>query len=430
MQRTAEDRRWVASPENAPARTGFVVSDLMALVLLLLAVVGALLDRTLLALVGALVLAVVLIARAWTRIALEGVRYTLSVTPARVFEGDPVTLTLSLENHKRFPVSRVKIRERLPPGLALIGGGDTGTRLFGATVFDAVTGLAPRERVRLKYRLEAQRRGHKVFGPARIEAGDPFGFYSASCEITRSAVDLIVYPKLAAAPTLMPLLARPMGEVIASRRTLDDPNLPASVREYRAGDPMGAIDWKVTARRGRPHVRVNDASLSGNVVLMLECDTRGEDAWEESPELLERGVRIAASLAAELISRRHSVGLLANGVPPGDLARIAVTPAAGPKQLGRILEALARVQSLIVKPLPVLAAENTARLLPFGASVICITGIDDPHTPKMLAGLASRGHPALLLNISVPQSRAGADIRVTRYGGPGRRRALAPGGSG
>lgn len=427
MAEPARNREGTALQEEAPTRTGFVVSDLMALVLLLLAIVGALLDRTLLALVGALVLAIVLVARAWTRIVLEGVRYTLRATPARVFEGDELTLTLSIENRKRLPVPQIKIRERLPPGLVLVGKEESAVRTLGATVFDAVTGLAPSERVRLNYRIEARRRGHYLFGPARIEAGDPFGFYTSCYGVTRTAADLIVYPKLGAPPPLMPLLARPMGDMIASLRMFDDPNLPATVREYRPGDPMRAIDWKVTARRGSPHVRINDASLSGTLVILLECDTRDLDPWKGSPAMLECCVQTAASLAAELVDRRHSVGLLANGVPAGDRARVAVPPAAGPQQLGLILEALARVQSIVIKSLPLLVTENAGRILPFGASVICVTGIEHVLMTDMLAGLAARGHPGLLLKVGDTRNTASANVRITSFRGAARRRASAGG---
>jgi uncharacterized protein (DUF58 family) len=422
------DRGGRAPAEKSPARTGFVVSDLMALVLLLLAVLGALLDRALLSLVGALVLAVVLFARMWTRVVLEGVRYSLAVTPARVFEGDEVTLTLTIENRKRLPVSRIRVRERLPPGLVLIGGEDSASRTFGATLFDAITSLAPNERVRLGYRLRTLRRGHYVFGPARIEAGDPFGFYTASHAVMRSVANLVVYPKLTAPPPVVPLLARPMGDVAASMRTLDDPNLPATVREYRAGDPVRAIDWKVTARRGSPHVRVNDTSLSGAVIILLECDTRSGDAGEGSQAMLETCVRTAASLAGELVSRRHSVGLLANGVPPGDRARVAVAPGAGTQQLGVILEALARVQSIVVKPLSALVAENAGRLLPFGASVLCVAGAGAGQSGELLAGMASRGHPAVLVEIADAGDPAGENIRLSRYARRGTQRSAAGGG--
>ncbi len=427
MPDSTADSDWITRPDTKPERSGFVVSDLMAVILLLLALAGALMDRSLLSLVGAVVLAAVLVARASARLALEGVRYSVSVTPARAFEGDELELTLCIENHKRLPVSRIRIRERLPPGVVLIDREDSASAAFGATVFEAVTAVAPSERVRLGYRLRALRRGHYLFGPARIEAGDPFGFYTSSQAVTRSTVKLIVYPALTARPPLMPLLAHPLGDVVASMRAFQDPNLPAMVREYRPGDPSRAIDWKVTARRGSPHVRVHDASLCGAVAILLECDTRMTIAAERSTAMLECCVRIAASLAAELVGRRHSVGLLANGVPPGERARLAVPPGAGPRQLVVILEALARVQPIVVKSLAQLAAENAARVLPFGASVICVSGIDCAQTSSMLAGWSLRGHPALLLRVVDPESPAGPNLRVTNYPGLGRLRAAAAG---
>ncbi|HEY5700924.1 MAG TPA: DUF58 domain-containing protein [Gammaproteobacteria bacterium] len=409
-------------------RSGFVVSDFMALVLLLLAVLGALLDRTLLSLVGALVLAVVLFARIWTRVVLEGVHYSLSVAPDRVFVGDQITLMLSIENRKRLPVSRIRVCERLPAGLVLIGDEDSARRTFGATLFDAVTSLAPNERVRIGYRLRALRRGHYHFGPARIEAGDPFGFYTASHAVMRPLANLVVYPKLVAPPPLIPLIARPMGDVAASRWQFDDRSLPSSVREYRAGDPVRTIDWKVTARRGKTHVRTHDPSLSGTIVLLLECDTRTESTQQGSPVMLERCVTAAASLASELVSRRYSVGLLANGVPPGDRARLVVPPGAGARQLGVILESLARVQPIVVRPLPILLDEHARRLLPFGASVICVTGAGSPEISTMLNELASRSHPALLAVLVDSSDPACVDVRVTRYRGFQSQRTMAAAG--
>ena len=399
------------------ARSGFVVSDLMALVLLLLAVLGALLDRTLLSLVGALVLAVVLFARMFTRVVLEGVHYSLTATPARVFEGDPLTLTLTIENRKRLPVSKIRVRERLPPGLVLIGREESARRTFGATLFDAVTGLGPNERVRLVYRLRALKRGHYLFGPARIEAGDPFGFYTSTHAVLRPLADLVVYPKLVTTAHIEPPLARPAGNVVARLRSVEDPNLPATARQYRPGDPVRAIDWKLTAKRDALFVRTYDASLAGVVTVLLDCDARRRGAREASPAMLEACVRTAASIACQLEADRVSFGLLANGVPPGDRARLAVPPAAGTSQLRTVLEALARVQPVVVKPLSRLLVENAPRLLPYGASVICVAAAGAPGVPDTMAVLRRLGVPVLTVEVVDQEAPAVESIRVTRHPG-------------
>ncbi len=382
------------------ARSGFVVSDAMAMVLVLLAVGGVVADRPLAAALGAVVLMLVLAARVWTRVALTGVDYALCIAPERAVEGDTVTLTLTLANAKPLPVAWLRVREHVPAGLELTHVQDTARGAFGATLLVATTGLGPRERVRLTYRLRATRRGHYVIGPGRVGSGDPFGFYEAERVVVRATGSLVVYPRIPALPCPLPPLARPLGDAAARRRTLDDPTRPVTVREHRAGDAARQVDWKVTARRGVPWVRVNEASVAGAVVLLLECDMRTRGVWDEAPELLEASVRIAAALARDLLARGHAVGLVANGVPPGDRSRVAVAPAAGPAQLAVILDALARVQSIVVKTLPELAAEHAGRVLPFGATVVCIAAVLREETARLLAARARRGARALLVRVS------------------------------
>jgi uncharacterized protein (DUF58 family) len=401
-----------AAPATPPA--GFVVSDLVSLALVVLAVTGAVTDRPVLAALGAVVLVIAVCARIWTREALRQVGYSCELSTPRAVAGDTVTLTVTLENHKRLPVPWLRVREAIPPGLVMSGTDAAARGVLGTTWLEATTLLGPWQRVRLRYRLEAGRRGHYLIGPARLRAGDPFGFYESERFAHARFASLTVYPSIPELPSLAAVLARPVGEVRVRARIGDDPTLPVTVREYRAGDAAGAIDWKATARRGAPWVRVNDASVDGALILALECDTRLRGPWDDSPQLLEKVVATAAAVAKDLLARGHTVGLVANGVPPGDQARVAVAPGAGRGQLMLVLDALARVQSLVVKPLPALVNEHAARVLPFGATLVCIAGVLRPDTAQMLATRAASGTSAVLVYLGDDEPEPVPGVRRVR----------------
>lgn len=378
--------------------SGFIVSDATAILLVLLALAGIALNRPLLSALGAVVLVLTLVARIWTRLSLNDVSYRCETSLARVVEGDDLELTLTLENRKPLPVPWVCIHEPIPDGLELVDAVPTQRTAFGSTLLVTTTSLGSNQRVRIRFRLRARRRGHYVLGPGRLTSGDPFGFYESDRVVLRTVTHLLVYPRIVAAPDLLLPLARPIGDRIARSRLTADRTLPVTAREFGAGDSLRDVDWKLTAKRDAPWVRVNDDSVDGSVVLLLECETRTHGVWSESPDLLETAIRTVAALANELLQRGHAVGLITNGVPPGDQARSAVAPACGAEQLTRLMDALARVQLTVVKPLSEIVERHASRALPYGATVVGVASVVNADLVGVLRARRSHGTRVLLIN--------------------------------
>jgi uncharacterized protein (DUF58 family) len=387
------------TPSADVTPSGFVVSDLMMLLLMILASVGVFQERAVLATFGALVLVVALLSRVWARLALRQVHYSCETSTSRALEGDNLWLILTLENRKPVPVPWVLVREQIPVGLQLVDGQPSSLGLFRTSSLATTTSIGAYQRVRLRFRIKALRRGHYVLGPGRLTSGDPFGFYGSERIVARAMHTVIVYPSMWPLPQGGIELARPIGDALARARSVDDPTLPVAVREYTCGDSMRAMDWKVTARRGAPWVRVNASSVAGAVVLLLECETRERDVWDDSPQMLDRLVHTAASLARDLLARGHAVGLIANGVPPGDNARVALAPAAGRGQLNVLLDALARVQSIVIKSLPQLVREHASKAMPFGATVVGVSAVSSDAMLILLAERRAKGVSAVHIHV-------------------------------
>jgi len=103
---------------------------------------------------------------------------------------------------------------------------------------------------------------------------------------------------------------------VVKRRLMEDPTRLAGVREYRTGDPLRRIHWKATARTGRLHSRIYEASTLIGANLILDF---GRAAWGDDPDRPELAITTAASIAAHLSDRRQQVGLVTNGGDASDV---------------------------------------------------------------------------------------------------------------
>jgi len=83
----------------------------------------------------------------------------------------------------------------------------------------------------------------------------------------------------------------------------------AEVREYAPGDDVRSIDWNVTARTGRPHVRRYQDERELTVV--LACDMSGSQFFGTGAKLKKDvAAEIAALMAFAALRSNDKVGLL------------------------------------------------------------------------------------------------------------------------
>jgi uncharacterized protein (DUF58 family) len=104
----------------------------------------------------------------------------------------------------------------------------------------------------------------------------------------------------------------------------------ADFREYQAGDDVGRIDWNVTARVGRPWVRLYAEETGFSVVVLADVSRSTHSSLSE----------IAARILSASAWSGHRTGLLLFT----DRVRKYVPPASGPQHLARLIRELNRVQ--------------------------------------------------------------------------------------
>ncbi|MBT7757493.1 MAG: DUF58 domain-containing protein, partial [Rhodospirillaceae bacterium] len=380
-------------------RSGAVVSDLIVIILIVVAIVGAATGKMFVTALCGLILVLAAVSRLWSRLALVDVDYQCLPSSERLLVGEMFELTLVIENRKPLPLPWLNISETLPEGLALVDRAPTVRpsmqpsmqgRPVGKDISDS-TGFGPYQRVKFHHYLQALQRGIYGLGPTRITSGDIFGFYQARLDTPKRRPSIIVYPRWVPLPEFDLRSNRPIGDSWSPSRLTDDPTRPAGLREYRPGDPAARIDWKATARRDEVFIRTYDASVVQRVVILLECDTSIQ-RWRIHPQVLEAAVTGATSVAVRCLELGYSVGLVSNGNMASTLAPPLVAPGAGPDQLSALMTTLAGANPFTTGAIEKLVVAYGAEALPHGATVVYISGAVRPATAAFVADLGQRGH--------------------------------------
>lgn len=190
----------------------------------------------------------------------------------------------------------------------------------------------------------------------------------------------------------------------------------AELREYQPGDEVRTIDWKVTARMRRPHVRryVEERELSVLVIL----DVSGS-AWFGTTGQLKG--QLAAELAAALVltaaRQNDRVGVLAVTDrlelvrPPRKGRRHALATArdvlawsAGPVESRR---------STLLMP----AADACAAALPQRGVIFVVSDFDAPDAERTIRRLALK-HDVIAVPVEDPAEFELPDVGVARLADP------------
>jgi uncharacterized protein (DUF58 family) len=245
--------------------------------------------------------------------------------------------------------------------------------------------------------LPCRQRGFFTLGPARIRSGDLFGLFEREWTSPRTE-HLIVYPRVQSMQEWGLPPKNPLGDARSRLRLFDDPTRPRGVRDYHPEDAPKHIHWRATARRGELQVKVYDPTISYEWVLFVNVATFRE-AWQGvNPELLERLISLAASIAYYGAEHKYAVGLVANGSWPESDQRLKIMPSRDPDQLRHILEALAAVTYFSTTKIETLLRNESSRLA-WGATLAVITGVVDQELLAEMLRLSQVGRRMALISL-------------------------------
>ena len=369
MLRTFREKR--ARDLRAPD----VIGELFMLLMLVVIGIGAGTGSALVVALGTTAFVISAGGTLWSKLSLAEVIYDAEPSDSHAFVGDEIELVLTLENRKPLPIPWIQLIEFLPVGLMPLSERGVKRRAYaGGSEIVETTSLAGYERIRFRHQIKAHHRGHYSIGPTEMRSGDLFGLFGSVRRDSRSPHGITVYPHIVPLDGWELPAAKPMGDTLNRNTLLDDPSRPRSIRDYRPGDPLKRIDWKLSAKRDELTVRTYDQSVSNDVVVMLESRTV-DYAWHGYRyDVLESAITGAASIAVRCADLGYRVGLVANGVRPTRGVMAVVPTGDGPHHVRAILEALAFVQPLSFTPLEGLATERGTQAISSGSTIILVAG--------------------------------------------------------
>ena len=284
-------------------------------------------------------IAAVLFARLWTRLAGRPVTVRRRLPQAERYEGDDVQVRLEVELENAIAPATFVVRERI----SKLGEHETQLPARGGKA----------------YVLDALARGRYAFEETSVAIEDPFGLDRVEQTVAAPGA-FLVYPRLVELDRLFSeaghlgrdgrhlLLRRPAGFDLHS------------VREYERGESLRKVHWRSTAKRAQLMVKELEDSPRDEVAVVLDADPTAVvgDSFEVQ-------VRAAGSLLLAHANRGRRAVLVVNTLrreqqrvhsPAGDKREAldllaAVEPQSGPPLASLLADeagAAARAEELAV----------------------------------------------------------------------------------
>jgi uncharacterized protein (DUF58 family) len=277
------------------------------------------------------------------------------------FFGEKVKIHLDVQNKGWLPVPWLELRENLPVALA------------GPHSFQTVTHLGPRADMQFEYSVLAQKRGYYPIGPLSLSTGDILGL-SNSLHGKKEAEALVVYPRIIPFASMEIPSLSPQGELRHRLPLFEDPTRVFGKRAYVAGDSLRRIDWKSSASTGRLQVKLFEPSIALETFVVLNLNA-GDYYYRSRIDATELAIVIAASISNWIVGKKQMVGMLVNGHDPLTTGGVPqpLPPRKGKRHLMRLLETLARVETIDDAPLVPLLQQQRYQLA-WGTTLIVVTG--------------------------------------------------------
>jgi uncharacterized protein (DUF58 family) len=299
------------------------------------------------------------------------------VTPQRAFEGDPITVQMTVKAETAVPPT--ELWHLLPPEAACVAGSN---RL--------VFTLHPGEERTLQHSVVFAQRGKYTLGRLYGRVHPATDLQPLLLESQQDQV-CSVYPRIAPLPRHLPPLHTYVSFGHYVSRSAGEGLEFAGVRQYTSGDRLRRVHWRTSLARQQLYVNDYYCERNADVVILLDTLV---SVGTERVNTLDVAVRAAASLAAHYLYYKDRVGLINYGG-----VCTWVPPAVGQLQFYRLLDALLETRthfSYLTKDIALIPP----RVMPPGALIFVLTPLLDARLETALHDLLARAFQLVLVVLS------------------------------
>lgn len=251
--------------------------------------------------IGFALLCLVAIAVGVVRFGRHEIRVERRLSPERALSGQPVTVTLRVQNEGSGHAPLLLLEDRLPNGV------------MGNARF-AVNGIEPGGTRETSFTIAARQRGSYAVGPLNVSFIDPFGLARVRIEAS-AASRFLVYPAVEHLQLLRDIGERHSVSSSAVKQLTGARGEDFyTMREYAYGDDLRKVHWPSTARKGKLMLRQEETPWQARATVLLDDRSVHEGYGENNS--FEHAVIAAASLV-DLYQRVGYTYRLVGATDPG-----------------------------------------------------------------------------------------------------------------
>jgi uncharacterized protein (DUF58 family) len=240
----------------------------------------------------------------------------------KILTNEKVKVSIRVTNHSSKQFFGI-IEDILPQGLKIVGGSSKKVLRIEAGAEES-----------FEYEVQGSR-GAYVFDRIELETSDYFAFFPVKESFSRK-MELIIYLPRA---TKLELPALPRASLIYSGQNPagigGQGNEFFDVRPYRQGDDTRHLNWRLSARTGKPFVNLFQEERVADIGLIVDCRAKVYGYTRE----WESVIYAAQALAGASLARGDRVGVLFYGGPIK-----LVYPGFGKKHLEKIRVELSKAK--------------------------------------------------------------------------------------
>lgn len=194
------------------------------------------------------------------------IRYYQSVTPERTVRGETVTLRLELHNESILPFAHLTVRYSTPQSM------------YTGKESSLSASLLPKRKEIFEAQIDCDYRGEYPIGFTSIEATDLFGLITISIPFSvfhNKPIDLLIYPRIRQIAPGFLVNREQEGAQESPYSRSEELTSIAEIRDYREGDPLKRMHWKLSARHQKYLVKEFEGTLVSDSVVLVDCTQHG-----------------------------------------------------------------------------------------------------------------------------------------------------------
>jgi len=254
-------------------------------------------------------------------------KITQSVSPEELTAGEYGKLVISVKNRGPVPLAHIDLWYDTFDTLFGEGYAGAATAAVDSAAYGYVSGVMPGREGAIQGEIYFPYRGRYEPGIIRASLCDVFGLISFRLPqaFFKNRQHVSVLPRRTAT-ALGGLGENPFTGGVSGGREEEEPYSIAEIREFRPGDPLKHVHWKLTARIGKLQVKEFDGALSPRVAVFLDLAPHGLRG-ERAAALEDCMCRNTAAVCAVALDAHTPMNLVAcseervtlSGVSPTEL---------------------------------------------------------------------------------------------------------------